>query len=54
MAEKKKLVGAYLPISLISRLKIFVFEHYTKHGIPKNQSEVIEEAVTEFLDKKEK
>lgn len=50
----KKLIGVYLPLSLITRLKIFIFDKYTRHGTDKTQSEVVEEAVTEYLDRKEK
>ncbi len=52
--NKKKLVGVYLPVSLIIRLKTFIFKRYTKAGIDKSQSEVIEEAVTQYLDKEER
>ena len=50
----KKLIGVYLPLSLITRLKIFIFDKYTRHGTDKTQSEVVDEAVTEYLDRKEK
>lgn len=54
MADKKKLVGVYLPQSLITRLKTFIFEKYIKKGQDKSQSEVIENAVEEYLDRQEK
>lgn len=53
MANKKKLMGVYLPISLITRLKMFISRLYLKKGISKSHSEVIEEAVTQYLDREE-
>ncbi len=53
MADKKKLIGIYLPISLIKRLKSFISKLYIGKGVEKNQSEIAEEAITEYLDKYE-
>jgi metal-responsive CopG/Arc/MetJ family transcriptional regulator len=50
---KKKLIGVYLPISLISRLKTFIMKLFIKTGEQKTQSDVVEEAVKEYLDKRE-
>jgi len=52
MTDKKKLVGVYLPLSLITRLKKFISRLYLERSIVKSQSEIIEEAVEEYLDKK--
>ena len=49
----KKLVGIYLPGELITRLKVYIFENFTKKSIPKSQSEVVEDALMEYLDKNE-
>lgn len=49
----KKLIGIYLPKELITRLKKFIMQHYLKTGEEKSQSEVVEEALKEFLDNKE-
>jgi len=53
MAEKKKLIGVYLPLSLINRLKTFIMKLFLKTGEQKTQSDVVEEAVKEYLDKRE-
>jgi metal-responsive CopG/Arc/MetJ family transcriptional regulator len=53
MAEKKKLIGVYLPLSLINRLKAFIMKLFLKTGEQKTQSDVVEEAVKEYLDKRE-
>jgi metal-responsive CopG/Arc/MetJ family transcriptional regulator len=54
MLDKKKLIGVYLPIALIARLKKFIYELFSKTGVDKSQSEIIEEALGEYLDKKTK
>ena len=46
----KKLVGIYLPKELVARFKKFIMQHYLKTGEEKSQSEVVEEALTKFLD----
>lgn len=53
MVEKKKLIGVYLPLSLINRLKTFIMNLFLKTGEQKTQSDVVEEAVKEYLDKRE-
>lgn len=53
MSDKKKLVGVYLPISLIARLKAFISKLYLEKGTEKNQSEIAEEAIEEYLDRHE-
>jgi metal-responsive CopG/Arc/MetJ family transcriptional regulator len=53
MAEKKRLIGVYLPLSLINRLKTFIMKLFLKTGEQKTQSDVVEEAVKEYLDKRE-
>ena len=53
MSDKKKLVGVYLPVSLIARLKAFISKLYLEKGIEKNQSEIAEEAIGEYLDRYE-
>ena len=53
MTEKKKLIGVYLPLSLVNRLKTFIMKLFLKTGEQKTQSDVIEEAVKEYLDKRE-
>ena len=53
MAEKKKLIEVYLPLSLINRLKTFIMKLFLKTGEQKTQSEVVGEAVKEYLDKRE-
>lgn len=50
MADKKKLVGAYLPIPLIARLKEYISRLYLEKGIEKSQSEIIEAAIQQYLD----
>jgi len=40
MAEKKKLIGVYLPLSLINRLKTFIMKLFLKTGEQKTQSDV--------------
>lgn len=52
MSDKKKLVGVYLPVSLIARLKVFISKLYIK-GKEKNQSQIAEEAIREYLDRHE-
>jgi metal-responsive CopG/Arc/MetJ family transcriptional regulator len=52
MSDKKKLVGVYLPVSLIAKLKAFISRLYLEKGIEKNQSEIIEEAIKEYLSNK--
>lgn len=54
MSDKKKLVGVYLPLSLIDRLKKYIFKTYIKDGTEKSQSEIVEEALEKHLDQKEK
>ena len=54
MPDKKKLVGVYLPLSLIIRLKKHIASLFLKDDMKKSQSEIIEEALKEHLDKKEK
>lgn len=49
----KKLVGVYLPVELIARLKKYIMRRYLNEEEEKNQSEVIEEALTKYLDDKE-
>jgi len=49
MTKDKRLVGVYLPFFLIARLKIFISGLYKK-GVTKTQSEVIEDALTTYLD----
>ena len=46
----KKLIGVYLPNELIARFKKFIMQHYLKTGEEKSQSEIVEEALTKFLD----
>ena len=53
MTEKKKLIGVYLPLSLINRLKTFIVKFFLKTGEQKTQSDIVEEAVKEYLDKRE-
>ena len=53
MTEKKKLIGVYLPLSLINRLKTFTVKLFLKTGEQKTQSDIVEEAVKEYLDKRE-
>ena len=53
MAEKKKLIGVYLPLSLVNRLKTFIMKLFLKTGEQKTQSDIVEEAVKEYLDKRE-
>lgn len=52
MTEKKKLIGVYLPLSLINRLKTFIVKLSLKTGEQKTQSDIVEEAVKEYLDKR--
>lgn len=47
----KKLLGIYLPVDLIKRLKVFVASNFTKY---KNVSEVSEKAIEEFLKNNDK
>jgi hypothetical protein len=51
--DGKKLIGIYLPIKLIMRLKVFIFEQFTKKSISKSQSDIIEDALTDYLDNNE-
>lgn len=51
---KKKLIGIYLPVYLINKLKKFVVEIYLKENIGKSQSEIIEESLKKYLDEQEK
>ena len=53
MTEKKKLIGVYLPLSLVNRLKTFIIKLSLKTGEQKTQSSIVEEAVKEYLDKEE-
>lgn len=53
MTEKKKLIGVYLPLSLTNRLKTFIVKLFMKTGEQKTQSSIVEEAVKEYLDKRE-
>jgi len=53
MTEKKKLIGVYLPLSLTNRLKTFIVKLFLKTGEQKTQSDIVEEAVKEYLDKRE-
>ena len=53
MTEKKKLIGVYLPLSLVNRLKTFIIKLSLKTGEQKTQSDIVEEAVKEYLDKEE-
>ena len=53
MTEKKKLIGVYLPLSLVNRLKTFIMKLFLKTGEQKNTSNIVEEAVKEYLDKEE-
>lgn len=48
----KKLIGIYLPVELIERLKKYVKLLFLNTGKEVNQSEVVEKALTEYLDKK--
>jgi len=45
MTGKKKLVGIYLTIETLKRLKIFAAERFA------SVSEIVEKAVKEFLDR---
>jgi hypothetical protein len=49
--DKKKLIGIYLPISLISRIKEFASWLYLEKGIEKSQSEIAQEALEEYFKK---
>lgn len=51
--EKKKLIGVYLPLSLVNRLKTFIMKLFLETGEQKTQSDIVEEAVKEYLDKRE-
>jgi metal-responsive CopG/Arc/MetJ family transcriptional regulator len=53
MTEKKKLIGVYLPLSLITRIKTFAKQLYIKKHIEKSHSEIVEEAVEQYLDREE-
>lgn len=53
MSDKKKLVGVYLPTSLIERLKMFISSLYLKKRTKKTQSDIAEEAIKEYLDRNE-
>ena len=48
MTGKKKLVGIYLTLETLKRLKLFAAEKFT------SVSEIVEKAVREFLDKNNK
>jgi metal-responsive CopG/Arc/MetJ family transcriptional regulator len=54
MNEDKKLIGIYLPISLIKRLSIFIHNLFINKNTKTNQSEVIEKALVKYLDEEEK
>lgn len=53
MSGKKKLVGVYLPVSLVEKLKIFISKLYLEKGVEKSQSEIVEEAIEEYLSRNE-
>ncbi|OPX83446.1 MAG: hypothetical protein A4E52_01828 [Pelotomaculum sp. PtaB.Bin013] len=48
MTDKKKLVGIYLTIETIKRIRIYAAEKFI------SLSEVIEQAIKEFLDRQKK
>lgn len=48
MTDKKKLVGIYLTLETLKRLKVYAASKLT------SVSDVVEKAIKEFLDKKEK
>lgn len=50
---KKKLLGIYLPEKLINRLKKYIHVLFIKRGEEANQSQVVEEALTEYLNNHE-
>lgn len=50
--NKKKLIGVYLPFSLIDRLKKYIAKYYLKTGEETNQSEVTEKALEKYLEEK--
>ena len=53
MSDKKKHVWNYKHINLITRLKAFISKLYLEKGKEKNQSEIAEEAIGEYLDRYE-
>jgi len=52
LGNKKKLIGVYLPLSLIKELKQFILKVFEETGLRKSQSEVIEEALEKYLNKR--
>jgi metal-responsive CopG/Arc/MetJ family transcriptional regulator len=53
MSDDKKLIGVYLPVFLIKRLSVFIHNLFISKNIKTNQSQVIEKALMEYLDKEE-
>jgi metal-responsive CopG/Arc/MetJ family transcriptional regulator len=53
MTDKKKVVGVYLPPSLIERITRYLCNLFLKKGIKKRQSEFIQEAIENHLDEEE-